>query len=293
MIMTVKVRRSGSLEIRMTRPLFSLAAVLGLIACSSPSPGGGGTPDGSTHSGICDGTNGIRLAARVVGGGLAVAGTAMLSENGWRYLLVDGTCVAWVLREARVPVVRVPLSSSDERQLANALDLSSWESLQPAQGGCADAPGMVYQYGDRSLSGALCGVDANSAWGRLNDAALKQIADLGASGVPWAGDVRYLVIEESRPSDNRPAVAWPLALPIETIALSPEQSFTYRRGDSLKATGDDAAKLRALRPAAGDGGAANESVYDFTRVVNQSGTTYQVYVRDSIPFEGVEGLLGL
>jgi len=56
--------------------------------------------DGSATATICDGSSDIRLAIRVGCGGQAASGQAMLAENGWEVLLVDGSCISGVLRAA-------------------------------------------------------------------------------------------------------------------------------------------------------------------------------------------------
>jgi hypothetical protein len=215
----------------------------------------------------------------------------MLAENGWRFLLVDGSCVAWVLKDSNERLVRTVLSADAEAQLATALNLSAWSRITPPAGGCADGPGVSYRLGQQRLSGAGCGVDPQSTWGQLTAAADAQIDRLATSGEPWAGDVRYLVLQESTPSDSRPPVAWPLGTALETIALAADQAFTYRPGGSLRATGDDASKIRAIRTTAANGTSTSGIAYDFTRVTDPNGGTYQLYVRDSLPLEQDDGLV--
>lgn len=48
---------------------------------------------------ICTGGDEIRLAIRIAGGGQAYPGQDMLAQNGWSFLLVDGSCTAWVLQD--------------------------------------------------------------------------------------------------------------------------------------------------------------------------------------------------
>ncbi len=240
---------------------------------------------------ICDGSTDIRLAYQLGGGGPAAPGEVMLSENGWRFLLVDGTCQAWVLENSNGPLVRTDLSSDDEAQLATALKLSTWKGITPPLGGCPDAPGTSFRFGEQRLSGSVCGSDPASGWAQLNVAADAQLAHLAASGTAWAGDVRYLVLQESSPNDPRPPVDWPLATSLATVALGPDQAFSYRSGGSLRATGDDASKLRAIRTTAASASSTYGVTYEFTRVTDADGGTYQLYVRDALPFEQDNGLV--
>jgi len=251
-----------------------------------------GTQDGETTVELCNGSSDIRLAFRVGGGGPAAAGQSMLAENGWQFLLVDGTCVAWVLEDSNNRLIRTVLSSDDEAKLAVALQLSDWNRITPATGGCPDAPGYSFRFGDQRLSGGdPCGVSGRNVWTELIAAAAEQLHHLAAAGEPWAGDLRYLAIQEETRNDSRPAVGWPLTTSLETIALSPEQAFSYRPGGSRRATGDDASKLRAIRTTAASAMSSYGVSYDFTRLAGEDGKTYQLYVRDALPFEGDDGLV--
>lgn len=266
--------------------------LLGLGGCSrSLATPDAATPDAGTTPGICDGSPDLRLAFQVSGGGPTAPGETMLSENGWRFLLVDGTCQAWVLKDSSGPLVRTVLSPDDEAQLATALELSAWNGITPPPGGCPDANGTSFRFRDQRLSGVPCGADPASAWAQLNTAADAQLDRLAASGTAWAGDLRYVVLRESSPNDPRPPVAWPLATPLATIVRDLNQGSGYRRGDSLRATGDDASKLRAIRTTAAGASSTYGVVYDFTRVSDAEGATYQLYVRDALPFEQDDGLV--
>src|SRR3954469_19811967 len=67
---------------------------VGLGACS---PSHADVQDGAASVRICDGSSDVRLAIQVGGGGQAAPGQSMLAENGWEFLLVDGSCVGWAL----------------------------------------------------------------------------------------------------------------------------------------------------------------------------------------------------
>jgi hypothetical protein len=238
------------------------------------------------HS-ICTGGDEIRLAIQVAGGGPASPGQAMLAQNGWSFLLVDGSCIAWVLKDYAGRLVRAALSAADENELATTLSLSTWDNISvPAGGGCFDAPGISFHFADRRLSGPSCGVPANSAWKQLNDAGNQEISRVAALGSPWDGDVRYLLLQEATAPDNRGAVTWPLASSLSAIAVPSSQMFTYRPEAILLATGEDAAKVRALRTIPR---ADATAYYNFTRVTDAGGGTYQLFVRDVLPFEQPSG----
>ena len=62
-------------------------------------------------------------------------------------------------------------------------------------------------------------------------------------------------------------------------------------GSSLRATGVDAARLRAIRATSLNGSAGSGSVNDFAYVVSTDGNVYQLFARDSVPYEMENGLL--
>jgi hypothetical protein len=293
--------------------LFLTLSVVALAACSRPrgaedeatqdaATQDGATEDGATEDGaapdgearveICNGGSEIRLAFQVGGGGPARAGEAMLAENGWQFLLVDGNCVAWVSESSSDPLVRAVLSADDAAQLSATLKVSTWNQITPAVGGCPDAPGYGFRFGEQRLSGASpCGAATRSAWSDLIAAAGEQLHHVAQLGQSWDGDLRYLVLEEDNRTDSRPAVSWPLGTAVETLALAAEQSFNHRPGGSRRATGEDAAKLRAIRTTAASATSIYGIGYDFTRVMDANGGTYQLYIRDALPFEGDDGLV--
>jgi len=263
--------------------------LLALAACSSSSSTP--PPDGATAAGICDGSAAVRLAIQVSGGGPALPGNTMLSENGWRFLLVDGTCTVWVLKAFGDALVREALSADAEAQLATALKLSTWDRIAPPTGSCPDAAGLSFRFDEQRLSSSSCDFARDSPWGQLAAAADEQLDGFAAAGEVWAGDLRYLVLQESTPTDSRPPVAWPLDTAVEPLALDADQAFGYRAGGSLRATGDEAAKLRVIRTTAAAATATYGVPYDFTRVMDARGGTYQLYIRDALPFEQDNGLV--
>lgn len=239
---------------------------------------------------ICDGGSGVRLAIQVAGGGQAAPGQLMLAENGWELLLVDGSCVGWVLRGSGEPLVRTVLSADDERQLGAALRLSMWSAIAPTAGGCADGPTNSYRFGEQRLTGSGCGGDATSAWAQLNAAFDAQLDRLAASGQPLRGDLHYVVLPEQSQDDTRAPVSWPLDTALSAVALPADQLFNYHAGMSHRATADDATKLRAIRTTS-NLRSSDGLTHDFTRVTDASAANYQLYLRDALPFEGEDGLL--
>jgi hypothetical protein len=267
--------------------LFDLA-VVGLLTLTA---GCGGTDDSSVR--LCDGQPGVRLAVRVGGGGPAPAGQAMLGENGWQFLLVDGSCKAWILASHNEPLRTMTLSPVQEQRLLTALRPSRWSQFdgQP-QEGCPDAPGISYRFDQHRISGPACGLSAGAPFGQLNDAFNTQLAALAASAPIFSGDIRYLVIQDpgTGTTFGRTPVPWPLDIPVAAVARPQDQGIQYIPGDSRQATGPDATRLRAIRTTALSGGAGNGMEFNFTPVA-ADGISYQLFARDAVPLENANGLL--
>lgn len=236
---------------------------------------------------ICDDSEEVRLAIRIEGGGPAAAGMTMLAENGWRFMLVDGRCHAWLLSSHTEPLRELTLSPAQEVALAAALELPNWQALAgPHGGGCPDAPGITYRFGTERVQGSICGLAATDSLKRVNDMFVAQLELLSAAASPVSGDVRYLVLVEASRNDSRPGIEWPLTISIESVVVLRGDEFNYRPGNSRQATGADAERLRGIRSS----GAGTGPVYDFTRVLGSDGTTYQLFVRDAVPGEQADGL---
>ncbi len=244
---------------------------------------------------ICDGSSGVRLAVVVAGGGPTLPGFAMLGENGLSFLLVDGSCNAWILTTPNDPLRTLVLSHEREQRLASQLRLSSeWKTLQgPHVGACADAPGIIYRFDSSHISGSECGLSPGDPLQDLNTAFSAQIVELAAAATAVSGDMRYLLLPDLGKVDGvaRTSVPWPLDVPAESIALTQDQAFQYTAGGSLRATGLDASRLRAIRATVLNGSAGDGSVNAFTYVVSTNGNVYQLFARDSVPFEMDNGLL--
>src|SRR5438477_3610937 len=116
--MNVVERRSWTLS-----PLALGGAALvhacGGTVTSAPSNLDGGATDASSVVTLCDGSDAVRLAARVSGGGPIPFGQSMLTENGWQYLVVNGRCDAWILRNSSRPLRSLRLSNEQENALVH------------------------------------------------------------------------------------------------------------------------------------------------------------------------------
>jgi hypothetical protein len=241
---------------------------------------------------ICDGSSGVRLAARNSGGGQASEGQIVLSENGWEFLIVDGTCHAWVLQSESDSLRELQLSRDQERLLSIALDIADWSNL-PTQtfGVCNDGPNITYRFDSTRFSAPGCG--AEDPVKSINAALDQQVAQLSAIATPMSGDLRYQVFQndDSLTQDHRAPVTWPLAVPLETVSIPREALVNLVPGQTQLATGDDAAKLRAIRTTRANGTLADGRVLESTPVVGSDGIPSALYVRDATPFDDAKGVI--
>jgi hypothetical protein len=263
-------------------------------AVETSSSGDGGT-DGMAGSGIaiCDGRAGIRLAAAVRSDGPWVpAGLDMLSENGTQYLLVSGQCEAWVLSEVTAPVKRLTLSDEQAKSLARDFRLGEWSVISKG-GGCPDAGAVTFRFAKEQALGYQCGLDPGHPFAAMTAALLAHIESLYAKGVAVEGDARYLLAADSRDLPDslglyRNAPLWPLATPPDTIAI-PMKDFLGGCCQGRHATNDEASLLRALRTSWLDGSIGTATSQNFIPVVGTDGARFQLFVRDSSPWENASG----
>lgn len=295
--------------------VFWMAGAL-LSACSSAGPGatsdaaandtldalasGDATAgDDAAASGalLCDGSDSVRLAYRLAGGGPAPPGSQVLSENGFVYLIITGTCHYWVLAEIESEVREGTLSADQAASLAADLGLERWSELPPKQpgGGCADGPTPTVRFrGDRyELPGCTFPAPDGGAALALESALAAVVKALYLTGAPASGSVRFVL---TRPQFDwgsaveAQAVAWPQAAPdAASVAMTTEQIFSYRSGSSALATEAAAVALRAIRTMFG--GNVRPLSDGALPVVDRDGTAYLLYLRDSIPLEDDHGLL--
>jgi hypothetical protein len=88
----------------------------------------------------------------------------------------------------------------------------------------------------------------------------------------------------------RNAQPWPLARPIEDVAVQESEAEQYEPGSSRVATGVDAVALRELRTRF----LAREIGFEAERFIPielQDGARFRLYVRDAFDIENEQGLL--
>jgi len=240
---------------------------------------------------LCDGSDSVRFAGRSDGGGPIPPGLSMLAENGWQYLIVNGTCDAWILRDTYSPIHRAKLSADLAQVFARDLSLGGWDRISVPAGGCPDAGGLSLRFGEQRLAGASCGLDPNHPFQKLATQFANQVDALWNLGTTEAATgVRYLLImdDPGQPSTGH-LESWPLATPPGEVAISMAEAYNYRAGQSHLATGSDASILRAI-----PGVFATNPNEPFSPVLiagSDSQTHFRLFLRDTTPFEDTDGLL--
>ncbi|HKP60147.1 MAG TPA: hypothetical protein VJV78_25655, partial [Polyangiales bacterium] len=287
-------------------------------AGGTPAAGSGGAPATRTDldTVLCDGMPGITFAAVMTLGGQPNIGSPMMAENGYRYLLVEGTCRFWI-QAGRLERVRTgQLSPAQLQRLREAFQMQRWQQLvgnYPALG--FDTPGYFYALGRGKLSES-CGrwgdaggciqfgmgspvmVGENFSW--LHSAFLQVSNELAGSGAPAMGDVRYMLVEGMativEPSAWSNPSTWPLG-DAKAVAMSEtEASQVYVPGSGRLARGADADKLheawRAFLSYEKTGRTPDMPASGSLAIpIVAGGARYQLFIRDSIPLEDARGLI--
>jgi hypothetical protein len=279
--------------LRVRRPI-SAAALAVLLVCG----GCADHTDGDQSAPICNGDPSVRLAFRFGGGGQVLPGSQVMSENGFQFLLVEGTCRAWFLEDPASDVRTAQLSAVAAQALAADMHLVDWEGLRGEYvRNLCDGPGSLLRFGATRIAIiSVCGgPDRADAVTWLEDAARRSLSAAYATAEPVDGSVRFVLVVE--PSDviwpphiTAAAQPWPLAVAPETLALSIDAAHGYQPGSSRALAPPDAERLRELRRRffAGGGGPLTGG---FIPVLGTAGARYQLFVRDAIPLEDATGLL--
>jgi hypothetical protein len=240
----------------------------------------------------------VQLVFQIAGGGLVLPGSQVLSENGFQFLLVEGTCRTWMLTNAGSEIRTAQLTAHDAEQLARQLRVAEWGSLQGQYTrDLCDGPGVLFRFDRTRITlGSACGGGDNSAPVRSLEVAVRDgLAASYAAGAPVDGAVRFVLVAEAPdvmwPSLVASAAApWPLATAPDELAISIRAAQDYLPGSSRSVTQPEADQLRALRRNfAARGGPALSG--GFIPVTGAGGSRYELFVRDTIPLEDAQGLL--
>jgi hypothetical protein len=299
--------------------------VLGLGACGeaedTPRHGAAVPPDASTAETsadappsepvvLCDGSAGLRLAARVgITGTMVDAGRMFIYELGYEYLFVTGECHYWVNaienvgHRAWYPTKEGVLSADDALALASDLRYSDWNALGGrvyedstvidgvltflhdqtrkvvCYGNCISTD---YQ-GDVLLKAEEVQAAIFAAWDWMTR--------LYAAGSPVGGPMRALALPRNPPMIGLATVPWPLKEPIDGFLAQPDANPDVAPQSFPVTDADDTAALRRLRQARIDDSFGGTLGGEDEIGIEQQGTAgpWLLYMRDTVPLEDDTG----
>jgi hypothetical protein len=274
-------------------------AVLWFVSCGACSSGESKSDLLSVEE-LCDGSNAVRFAyQQAEGQGQLSEGTGLLFENGSSFMLVNGSCEFWVgvgvssFEDYHMGI----LDHTQARGLIEATRLGEWRGVNDLifDGTAFDAGTMRFWDGESwvALSAYETPGDAPDVVRALWSFRSNSLLSFWESGKPVDGPVRYRVFE--RDGIAVPTATWPLETPIDLVT---EDALALAINDFGKGrlVGDEAelAKLRELRRSY-----ATERPYGFPQTYGYlpigdgslSKPSHWLFVRDTTPFEGDDGLI--
>ena len=266
---------------------------LGVLGCEAGDPADeAGEEIGEEPALLCDGSQDLRLAWFVGGGGQVV--TEMQRELGFAYLYVRGDCRYWVLpyqgppaldvREARTGV----LDAGEAAELAEMLDYGNLAALAaedwPQQGG-EDGPTNFLHDGEDLIACTDTCLGAPESVQTMTTAGPDYFLELWEAGEPMSDapmriQARFL---GGAPTDDVPV--WDLGLDLSEVDTTPIE-LSMQGTSTLVDDPEIAAALRQFRAQNPEATAYYEPI-----VVNDSGGAYEVFVRDALPLENEQGLI--
>ncbi len=295
---------------RLVEVCCAAALLAGVGGCGrAPAPTDAGSPDGggaacaaaASIPAVCDGSTDLRLLVTSMTQATRLnPGDRVLFENG-SYILVDGQCHYWVMSAAlEWAELRTGTLGPDEAaSLFQDLHFGCWHDLQggyPAGPGTFDADDILFTDGTNRVlcEGGCGGASVPTVVAEMRDANRSWNQRLWQEGTAVGGDMRGVIYETDRPDpEHYDWSAWPVTnMTIADIAVhTPLDVANLDYGDGVLFTADTDA-LRQVRQEYTSGAHGPWSHYDFLPIVDGTGTHYyELYVRDTSPFENARGLL--
>lgn len=260
----------------------ALAVVIGCsLGCGAAEP-----VELSPERRICDGSDGIQLAIGYAGGAAPFPHTAVLSELGYDFLYVDGSCHYWVHAPPSPsgdeyslwrPYREGVLTLAQEQQLHDAARYAGFppDVCTPREFAW-DAGGGFFWDGREFRA---CGDD------RL-EATVPLRTELYDAGSALTGPVRLQVMENSH-GEVPMAYEWPLDTPLASFVLPYGDTRSFRV-DAIA----DATALRSLRDQAlaeADAAPPYTSWNGIPIAANDGSGPYFMALRDELPFADADG----
>jgi len=239
----------------------------------------------------------IRFVAQTGGGGSDIPGSQVLIENGYAFLVIDGTCRYFVQQKKFGDVRTGTLNAHDQESIWQNLRLADWSEYV----GCHEPE--IFADGGSSWSFRFNSDTLSTCWQNpipydrvkwLVEESRSAIDNLHGSGTPVDGPVRYILVgnpefaeqAESWPDGQfKNAPLWPLSAPAADLAVELNDAYT---ATSRRAIDADAQALRAIADSfrAGDIGV---SYGGYAPVKDSESNYYQLFLRDALPFENEDG----
>jgi hypothetical protein len=252
---------------------------------------------------ICDGSEGLRLAMVLGGGGLVE--NEIEREIGFRYLYVLGTCEYFVLPSidgAPWPDARTGvMDSATEEELSRAIGYGGLAELAGSYstGGVSDGSTLLVSDGTHTVA-CYAGCEDGPAEAAALWSELGWIDVLWAGGEAYAGPLRISVIGWDDATLDELGVQWPLPMDPWSIASDGDDDPAPQAGETLLI--DDptqVATLRELRrqyreddlPEGVPNALHAYGHLTFTDAGAQD--LFQLWMRDSLPIEDATGLIPL
>ena len=272
-----------------------VAALVAVVGCGGEQPEdelGEAEETGEGTPLICDGSQDLRLAWAMDGGGQVH--TEMQRELGFAYLYVRGDCRYWVLPHQGPPTIEVAetrtgvLDEDQAAELAEMLDYANFETLAEAewpQAGGEDGPTVFAHDGEHMIACADTCVGAPAGVETMTTAGSEYFLELWEAGEPLVGapmriQARFL---GGLPVDSVPV--WEGGVDLSAVDTSPDDLLVP--GTSVLVEDSElTSQLRAFRAQHPEDSANFAPI-----VVNDQGGAYEVFVRDAIPLEDAQGLI--
>jgi hypothetical protein len=252
---------------------------------------------------ICDGSEDLRLAM-VLGGGGQVA-NEIEREIGFYYLYVRGSCEYFALpADAGVPWPDARTGVIDpatEEQLSRALGYGALAELAGswATEGVSDGSTLLVSDGAHTVA-CYAGCEDGPDGVRALWAEMGWIDELWAEGEPYQGPLRISVIGWADATLDELPAPWPLAVDPWSIAIDGDVDPAPQAGQTLLVDDpEQVATLRELRRQyrendLPDGVPNSLTAYGHLTFEDAGGQDlFQLWMRDALPLEDATGLIPL
>lgn len=254
-----------------------------------------------TWAEICDGSDELRLAMALTGGG--TVDNEIVREIGVAYLYVRGTCEYWVLPtidgvlwpDARTGVLDPPA----EEELSRALGYGRLDEIAGNWGANEDDGATLLVSDGTSTVSCYAGCELGPVAARVLWGQLERLEPLWENSEPYAGPLRISVVGWADSVVDELGVPWPLERDPWSIAVDGDTEQGFEAPSILIDDPDEVAALRELRRQYRDDdlplGIPNAlHAYGHLSFTSEDGQDlFQLWIRDALPLEDEDGAIAL